>query len=505
MPIGYIQAIPTNKSMRIKMKRFIFTVVFCLSSLLVFAAPAPEGPAGYEVYTVQKGDTLARIAARYMPLTAAYTKKELVNSIRSINNVTKDLSVGQTLNIPVAWKEPIKPKANPKQRDYAAKGLYINTSNSGTRFVFEAASRLRKAGGNTIVFDAKDDMGAITFRSPIPARYSPNEHYTPNIEELPKLIDYLHRQGIHVVGRVVVFKDPIMTRTHPEWCSKKEKFWLDPGNPAVQEYVLTVIRELAGSGVDEVQLDYVRYFADKKTTTSNGTPRTDVIAAFVKKAHDITAAKGILLSLDMFGIVVWQRDIDVLTVGQDVAKLKNNVDIISPMLYPSHFSKGFGGVKNPADEPYDFVFAGIKRMKDLVGSDVIIRPWLQSFPLGVTRGFNAKYVQEQITAARDAGGTGWLMWSPGNHYREAFAGMEGFEKDKTEPRARVVKGELKGREPKAQALVGKEARQAQPAAAAPQPAAQPACQPLSKPAPAGIGTTGSHAEKDPAKAAPSRT
>jgi hypothetical protein len=492
--------------MRIKMKRFLCTMIFCLSSFIAFAASSPEGT-NFEVYTVQKGDTLARIAARYMPLTAAYTKKELVNSIRSINNVTHDLSVGQTLNIPLAWKEPIKPKAVIKQKDYLAMGLYINTSNSGTRFVFETAAKLREAGGNTIVFDAKDDMGAITYHSPIPAKYCPNEHYTPNIEELPKLIDYLHRQGVHVVARVVVFKDPIMAKLHPEWCSKREKFWLDPANPEVQEYVLTVVRELANSGVDEVQLDYVRYFADRKTTTSKGVPRTDVIAGFVKKAHDITSAKGILLSLDMFGIVVWQRDVDVLTVGQDVTKLKGSVDIISPMLYPSHFSKGFGGVKNPADEPYDFVFAGMKRMKDLVGNDVIIRPWLQSFPLHVTRGFNAKYVQDQITAARDAGGKGWLMWSPGNHYRESYVGMENFHKDKSEPRVREVKAEPKVRESKGQALVEKEkdVKTGQPSEVAPQQDLQPASQPGQKQAPAETGTTGDRAQRYPGKAAPSHS
>jgi hypothetical protein len=491
-------------SKRIKMKRFICTVVFCLFSTLALAAAAPQAT-GYEVYTVQKGDTLAGIAAKYMPLTAAYTKKELVNSIRSINNITHDLSVGQALNIPIAWKEPIKPKAVTKGRDFVAKGLYINTSNSGTRFVFDTAAKLRAVGGNTIVFDAKDDMGAITYHSPIPARYSPNEHYTPNIEDLAKLIDYLHRQGVHVVARVVVFKDPIMSRTRPEWCIKREKFWLDPANPEVQEYVLTVIRELASSGVDEVQLDYVRYFADRKTTTSKGMPRTDVIANFVKRAHDVTSAKGILLSLDMFGIVVWQRDVDVLTVGQDVTKLKSSVDIISPMLYPSHFSKGFGGVKNPADEPYDFVFAGIKRMKDLVGDEVIIRPWLQSFPLGVTRGFNAKYVQEQITAARDSGGRGWLMWSPGNHYRESYAGMENFQKDKSEPRVREASLTQKAKS-KDQNLMGKDAKGATPAQGLPAQGSQPASQPSGKVAPPENGAAAvDRADRNTPKSVPSRS
>lgn len=417
----------------------IVSAAFC--SIFFMGAAAQVDP----VYTVQKGDTLGRIAAKYMPYTAAYTKKELINSIKFVNKIDGPLSLGQTLNIPVAWKEPLKPKTVTKPKDYVAKGLYMNTSSSGTRFVFESASKLRKHGGNTIVFDAKDDMGAITYPSPIPAKYCPNEHYTPNIEELPKLVDYLHRQGIHVVARVVAFRDPIMSKVRPDWCSNREKQWLDPANPEVQEYVLTVVRELTNSGIDEIQLDYVRYFADRKTGTGKeGVSRTDVIAGFLKRVHEITKPKGVLLSVDMFGIVIWQRDVDVLVVGQDVSKIKQHVEIISPMLYPSHFSAGFGGVKNPADDPHRFIYNGVKRMKDMVGNEVIVRPWLQSFPLGVTKGFDAKYIQTQIEAAKEAGGTGWLLWSPGNRYDKAYLAMENLRKAKAETREARTETKDKG-------------------------------------------------------------
>ncbi len=443
-------------------RQFVAICILCMCSFFFMGATTTtqEGT----VYTVQKGDTLARIAAKYMPYTAAYTKRELINSIRAINSVTGSLSPGQNLNIPVAWKEPLKPKTISKTKDYVAKGLYMNTANSGTRFVFDSATKLKKYGGNTIVFDAKDDMGAITFPSSIPDKYSPNENYTPNIEELPKLVDYLHRLGIHVVARVVAFRDPIMAKTRPEWCINREKHWLNPGNPEVQEYMLTVIRELTDSGLDEIQLDYVRYFADRKTGSGiEGLSRTDVIAGFLKKAHDVTASKGVLLSVDMFGIVIWQRDVDVLVVGQDVSKIKQHVDIISPMLYPSHFNAGFGGVKNPADDPYRFIFNGVKRMKDLVGDDVIIRPWLQSFPLRITTGFDEKYIRTQIDAAKDAGGTGWLLWSPGNKYGDAYTAMENLLKQKSDAPSQEAKARSSTKETKQSQSVNRELRVAPPA------------------------------------------
>jgi len=403
------------------MKRHLFAILFC--SYFLMGATSQEGT----IHTVQSGDTLLKIAHRYMPYTAAYTKRELIAGIREMNMITGPISPGQSLNIPVAWNQPLKPETITKPTDFSARGLYMTSYSAGTRFILESADRLRESGGNTLVFDAKDDMGAITYPSPIPAKYCPSERYTRNIEELPKMIEFLHRMDIHVVARVVVFKDPVMSRTRPQWCINREKYWLNPANLEVQEYILAVVRELADNGVDEIQLDYIRYQADGKTSTGiDGVARTDVIAGFIQKVHDITKPKGVLLSVDMFGIVIWQRDADMLVVGQDIAKIKPHVEIISPMLYPSHFSAGFDGVKNPADDPHRMVFNGVKKMKDLVGEDVVIRPWLQSFPLGVTTGFGPEYIQAQIDAVKDAGGTGWLLWSPGNHYSKAYAAMQNF-------------------------------------------------------------------------------
>ncbi len=402
-------------------KRHLFALLICWFFLM--GATSQEGT----VHTVRNGDTLLKIADIYMPYTAAYTKRELIAGIKEMNMITGPISPGQSLSIPVVRDQPLKAETITKPTGFEAKGLYMTSHSAGRRFILESADRLRESGGNTLVFDAKDDMGAITYPSPIPVKYSPDQQYSRNIEELPKMIEFLHRTGIHVVARVVVFKDPVMSRSRPQWCINKEKHWLNPANREVQDYILEVVEELCDNGVDEIQLDYIRYQSDGKTSTGiDGLSRTDVIAGFIQKVHDITRPKGVLLSVDMFGIVIWQRDVDMLVIGQDIAKIKPHAEIISPMLYPSHFGAGFGGVEKPADDPYRMVFNGIKKMKELVGEEVVIRPWLQSFPLGVTTGFGPEYIQAQIDAVKDAGGTGWLLWSPGNHYNKAYAAMQIF-------------------------------------------------------------------------------
>jgi hypothetical protein len=49
----------------------------------------------------------------------------------------------------------------------------------------------------------------------------------------------------------------------------------------------------------------------------------------------------------------------------------------------------------------------------------------------VTKGFGPKYIQTQIIASNDAGGTGWLLWSPGNHYTDSYAAMQNIPKGKS--------------------------------------------------------------------------
>lgn len=400
--------------------RLRFLVIILCYVLLMGSAPVKG-----TIHTVQRGETLAGIVDMYLPYTAAYTKKELFGGIKEINGITGDVRPGQALTIPIVRNRPLRPEAVARPSGFAAKGLYMTAVSASSRFIFDSARRLIESGGNTLVFDAKDDMGLITYESTVAERYALEKRYPPNIPELPKMIESLHSMGIHVVARVVVFKDRIMSQSRPQWCMDSASGWLDPANPEVQAYLLAIIEELAFSGVDEIQLDYIRYYSDRKTTTGiEGVSRTEVIAGFIEKAHEITRPNGILLSVDIFGIMIWQRDVDVLVIGQDINMIKPHVEIISPMIYPSHFSAGFDGVDNPADNPYRFVFKGIKKMKELVGDDVIIRPWLQSFPLRITTGFNPEYIRSQIQASNDAGGTGWLLWSPGNHYRKAYAAMK---------------------------------------------------------------------------------
>lgn len=400
----------------------ILALTLAAAFIVSFAPVCLEAGQGL-VYTVRQGDTLASIASQYFPLAEAYTKREFAEEIKRVNNLgDKGLSVGRVITIPVVREQPLKPASVKRPKNFVAKGAYINQFTAGTRRVFEIARRLKAQGGNTIVFDAKEVEGLPTYKSSVPREYLGLSSYGSTIEDIDKLIAYLHDMDMHVVARVCMFRDFHNSQNNPAWRLGNE--WVNPAHPKVQEYNIAIVRELLDHGIDEIQVDYFRYPADGKTHTGiEGVSRSDVLCTFAARLRELTHSRGVPLSLDMFGIVIWQKEEDIKILGQDVVRFKDYFDIISPMLYPSHFVKNFSGVPNPADKPYMFVNRGIVRMRALVGDKVMIRPWLQSFPLRVTTGYNPSYVKAQMDAAKDSGAAGWLLWSPGNKYEEAFKAM----------------------------------------------------------------------------------
>jgi hypothetical protein len=126
------------------------------------------------------------------------------------------------------------------------------------------------------------------------------------------------------------------------------------------------------------------------------------------------------LSADLFGIMGWERTEDLALTGQHVPTVAALVDVVCPMIYPSHFAPGFEGRKRPADDPAWFIAEGTRRFRELAGPAVEVRPWLQAFPWRVTN-FDGRYIVEQVTAARREGAAGWCLWNPASQYEAALS------------------------------------------------------------------------------------
>lgn len=319
------------------------------------------------------------------------------------------------------------------------KGIYISGDSAGGEAFLAKLPVFKAAGINAIVFDVKDVTGIVHIKSKVREAVDFNLCRQGAIDNLQKLIRTCRENGMYVIARIAVFRDHLLWTSDPsarikskstgkEWNHGTKELWCDPANKKVQDYNIALAVELAESGVDEVQFDYIRFPTngdqhDIQFAGNGGKAgRVDIITGFLQRAHKEINKAGAFFSLDVFGVVAWSKDVDINATGQRIDLLAKHCDVLSPMLYPSHFNDNFDGYKNPGDHPYYFIAAGCRKMIELSGNKVPIRPWLQAFGWRVSR-YNAYYITEQVKASNDSGAYGYLFWNASNKYSEVLQSM----------------------------------------------------------------------------------
>jgi hypothetical protein len=411
-------------------------------------APPVIAPPGSDVYQVQRGDSIPSVARKYLRKTAYLTSSELSGAIRSANGNRQGtfLKPGEQILIPGILESPIVEKSVPVARDFEARAIYLTGVMAGSDHGERIIRHWREVGGNSVVFDIKDSDGIVNIAFDHPLATG-QRHY---ISDLPKFIRLLHSQNMHAIARIAIFRDEHLVTTHPElavkshrtgeaWRENGKLVWTDPSNIKVQDYDIALAKFVAQSGVDEVQFDYVRFPAegDQKDASFNfqtahaDWQRSEVIADFLGRAYAQIHPAGVLLSLDVFGVMAWQRPVDLAHTGQDIIAMAKHCDVLSPMIYPSHFF-GMDGYAKPGDAPEHFIGESMDRFKLITkDSAVVIRPWLQAFAWR-TKTYSPKYVEVQVEVAKQKGGVGFLFWNANNDYSKPYTAM---------PEMRAAKGQ----------------------------------------------------------------
>ena len=397
------------------------------------------------IHWVSRGESLHKIARRYLPLTEELTVGDLVEKIKLLSGIDGSLiRPEQRLLIPLVRSRPVAAKTVPKQTDFEAKGIYLNRYTMATQKIQRLVEKLIAAGGNTVILDGKDMSGMLSYPSKVSLAGEIGANGSPVTRDLAKLIHYLHERNIHVGMRLVLFYDQLLATEKPELALRDsitaeplvengKVAWVDPSHPTVQEYNLAIAKELAEMGVDEIQFDYIRFPTKKNIEYAESgpdgqkTPRDKIITDFLAQAQNELAPYKVLLSIDVFGIIAWGRAEDIEMTGQKVEDLAKHCDVISPMIYPSHFHRPFQGIANPNDQPYLLVSETSERFaRFLTNSQATLRPWIQAFPLG-TNNFDEDYVLEQLRALDGSRARGWLLWSAGNKYDVAWKALAKWE------------------------------------------------------------------------------
>ena len=328
------------------------------------------------------------------------------------------------------------------------KGIYVTSNSTQGAKMDELVKFIKDSNLNTMVIDVKDDTGNITMK--LNTGNKQVDKNTLDIVDGKKLLKKLHDNNIYPIARIVTFKDTKLANEHPEWTFRnsdgsvwtngKGDSFVNPFMKEVWKYDIDVAKAAAKAGFQDIQFDYVRFpegfenQADsltynkgeyKNSQMSSGDQRVDTINKFLEYANKELKPMGVNVSADVFGYSALVENAP--GIGQSFPKISKNVDAISSMIYPSHWSNGDFGLQAPDTEPYKTVNRYIQKensLLDTLGKDKpISRPWIQDFTasyLGAGNyiDYDAKAISEEVQALKDNGVNEFLLWNAGNDYTE---------------------------------------------------------------------------------------
>ena len=350
----------------------------------------------------------------------------------------------------------------------SVQGIYMTQCVVGTPSLRDnLVTFIRETSLNSVVIDIKDYSGSIAFKTGDPL-FAGAELATCGARDMREFIGKLHDDGVYVIGRITVFQDPYYTKIHPEfavkrasdasavWKDHKGLAFVDVGARQFWDYIIALSKYSFAIGFDELNFDYIRYPSDGNMkdayySHSSGKKKEAALEEFfVHLSHALTsessasdAAEGAwrpTISADLFGMVT--TNTDDLNIGQVLERALPYFDYIDPMVYPSHYPKGFNGYANVNEHSYDIIHFSLGRAQEraIAATTTVlsfvsvpiasttpqlyqkpaysaskIRPWLQSFDYPVP--YTPAMVEAQIQATRDLGLSSYLFWDPANKYR----------------------------------------------------------------------------------------
>jgi len=368
-------------------------------------------------------------------------------------DTTKDFVYNANVVVSAVGASNVVPMPALENPPPVLRAVYVTGWSAGNKKYLEYVDSLFKTTQiNAVVIDVKDSSGVISYTTdvPLPKQY---KAYQERIPDINALIASLHSQGIYVIGRIAVFEDPELAKNRPDlavydtakttdpskpvlWQDNNGLSWVDPASQQVWDYDVSIAKEAASHGFDEINFDYVRFPTDGERGTmgfpvwDQKTPKSDVIESFFKKLRN--SLSDVKISSDIFGQTT--TNTDDMGIGQIFENSLSYFDYISPMVYPSHYVDGFIGYNNPAEHPYEIIKYAIDGAvaREQVYANVVqtksdpsiplpklakIRPWIQDFNLGAE--YNVDMVNQEIKAVSDATGkdfVGYLVWNPSNVY-----------------------------------------------------------------------------------------
>ena len=344
-------------------------------------------------------------------------------------------------------KLSLGPEAVVEYPEDGVKGLFSTGSTAGTKRFDELIDLVNSTELNSMVVDVKEDYGDIVLNLD-----SDNElinEATNAHTDAKEVIQKLNDNDIYPIARIVVFKDSVLAEKRPDlsfvksdgsvWKNNRGEAFVNPYEKEVWEYNIEVAKAAAELGFRDIQFDYVRFpegfeyrdeeldygRGDYDESTTNVEQRVDSVNSFVEEARNQLLPYGVDVSVDIFGYAAMVGEAP--GIGQSFLGISENVDVLSSMIYPSHWGPGNFGIEKPDLEPYNIINEYMKLENELLselGNDAPrSRPWIQDFTAsylgsGNYLNYGAQEVTEQIRALHDNGVNEFLLWNSANQFSE---------------------------------------------------------------------------------------
>jgi hypothetical protein len=246
----------------------------------------------------------------------------------------------------------------------------------------------------------------------------------------------MRAHGIYPIARIVVVKDPLLAEHKPEWAIRRrsdpntpwldrnKRPWLDAHQPGVWQYAVDLAKEAVSLGFSEIQFDYMRFPDEPRIASetvyplANGRTRAQVIRDQLAFSRAQLKPLGVPFTGDVFGLTA--TDTTDMGIGQKWELFVDQMDVVLPMAYPSHYAPGTYKLGNPNAHPYatiDHTLKDAKRRSAGIPGAAKIVPWYQDFTLGPPH-YYAEHVRAQMKAGYDNGIEGWVLWNPRSVYNE---------------------------------------------------------------------------------------
>ena len=297
----------------------------------------------------------------------------------------------------------------------------------------DPAIRLLEEGRiNAIQLDIKDEGGEVGPETKV--RLAGEIGAAKERFVLKDAVDDIHGRGGRVIARIVALRDPKLAEASWEAGRRDdlvqtpggERFgaygggFLNAGSETVRAYTTDLAVEAAEAGADDILLDYIRrpdgnldgMVFPKLADGAGGQTKEDMEMAIEDAIVDQVAelqrrvrATGARLGASVYGIAASRPQ----EIAQDIPRLAQHTDFLSPMLYPSHWAKGEYGITEPNRSPGPITTSAVENFQEVMkGAPAALVPWFQDFTLGITYGETE--VRAQLDAAAEHGVKDFILW-----------------------------------------------------------------------------------------------